>query len=49
MGQKLTLGEFFALSSQKFENSTQSRFLSANLRLGKFLIGLIWPLHQKDK
>ena len=40
---------FFTIYSQKFENSTGSRFLSANLGLGKFLVSLIWSLHHEDK
>ena len=42
-------GIILPISSQKFENPTRPRFLSANLGLGKFLIGLIRPLHQEDK
>ena len=42
-------GIFLPILSQKIENPTWSRFLSANLRLGKFLVGLIWSLHHADK
>ena len=42
-------GIFLPILSQKIENSTWSRFLSANSGLGKFLVSLIWSLHHKDK
>ena len=41
--------DIFDYFGSKIENPTLSRLVSANFGLGKFLFGLIWPLHEEDK